>query len=240
MIIILVYIIALAIQFFSPWPVQILMMIGNYFTPDFVPVADEVAQAFIFAKTIKSGYSKFKIGKKIYDSREYIKAVTINIIKIFSFIGIIALGLYFFNLEKHDNKVVRNSFYEKDVSKINISKENLYKFGVTEDWLNKNMMFDEANKKYMWSDIQILILIKKIVLEENNEKFLKLFSKEELAIIRNTIFAEKGFSFKVGGKYRNYFDGKSWYNPVVISENDIQINETEKRLINLIKKYENQ
>lgn len=244
LIIIIIYLVALIlgliVQFFSPWWLQLIMMAGNFAVPDFIPFADEIAQALILAKTIKSTYSKTKTANKVYKigKNTVIKVSQIfKIILIGSILSLFSFCIFYFTSK--NNQIKKNIFYQSDVTKINIPKEDLYEFGITQDWISENSMYDETNKKYSFNDIQILNLVKKMVIEEKKENFLKLFSKEELAIIRNTIFAEKGFSFKVGGKYRTYFEGKSWYKPFIESQDTIEINENEKKLIFLIKKYEN-
>jgi len=73
--------------------------------------------------------------------------------------------------------------------------------------------------------------------------FVKLTSKElselsisELKIMRNEIFARKGYVFKAGGKMNNYFSKKEWYKP--IKKDVIEFSDIEKHNIELILKLE--
>ncbi|MCG8210951.1 YARHG domain-containing protein [Tenacibaculum finnmarkense] len=60
-------------------------------------------------------------------------------------------------------------------------------------------------------------------------------SKKELKILRNEIFARKGFIFSEEGEMDKYFRNKKWYLP--ISKNVI-LNYIEKKNVSLIKLYE--
>jgi hypothetical protein len=62
------------------------------------------------------------------------------------------------------------------------------------------------------------------------------FSKEEVALIRNEIFARHGYVFK-NPKYKEYFGSKSWYQPNK-NFSDKVFNAIEKANIETIKRYE--
>lgn len=64
------------------------------------------------------------------------------------------------------------------------------------------------------------------------ESDLKDKSKEELALMRNEIFARKGYIFQTE-PYKSYFNSKSWYKPN--SDFSVEMfNQTEKENINII------
>ncbi|REG92984.1 YARHG domain-containing protein [Flavobacterium aquicola] len=68
------------------------------------------------------------------------------------------------------------------------------------------------------------------------EKDLKNLKKLELEILRNTIYARHGYSFKKKN-YRQFFDAVDWYIPV--SENvDNELTSLEKNNINLLERFE--
>ncbi len=68
------------------------------------------------------------------------------------------------------------------------------------------------------------------------EKNLKNLKKLELEIIRNTIYARHGYTFKKK-TYRQFFDPVAWYIPV---SNDVslELSELEKENITLLKRFE--
>lgn len=71
------------------------------------------------------------------------------------------------------------------------------------------------------------------------EEDLVKYTKGELGIIRNEIYAKHGYIFK-NGIYKDYFGEKSWYNPsneIIDIEN--YFNDYEKANIKLLKKLEN-
>lgn len=63
------------------------------------------------------------------------------------------------------------------------------------------------------------------------------YSKYDLKIIRNEIFARNGYVFKSGGKMYNYFSKKEWYKTIV-KKNTIDFSDIEKHNIKLILKLE--
>ncbi len=68
------------------------------------------------------------------------------------------------------------------------------------------------------------------------EKQLEGKSPEELSLLRNEIYARKGYIFSEG-KYDNYFQRKSWYKPIK-SNNELTLTDIESKNINLIKSLE--
>ena len=84
-------------------------------------------------------------------------------------------------------------------------------------------------------DLQVLEKVYDEVINRGNESYLYNFSSSELAIIRNTLYARRGYRFKKK-KYQQYFASKPWYTPTTDSQNILPKNE--ERLANIIKKYE--
>ena len=84
-------------------------------------------------------------------------------------------------------------------------------------------------------DLQVLDQVYDEVINRGNESYLYNFSSSELAIIRNTLYARRGYRFKKK-KYQQYFGSKPWYTPTTDSQNILPKNE--ERLANIIKKYE--
>ena len=84
-------------------------------------------------------------------------------------------------------------------------------------------------------DLQVLEQVYDEVINRGNESYLYNFSSSELAIIRNTLYARRGYRFKKK-KYQQYFGSKPWYTPTTDSQNILPKNE--ERLANINKKYE--
>lgn len=58
------------------------------------------------------------------------------------------------------------------------------------------MMYDNKNDRYYLNDLQVLKLIEDIVIKNNKYEFLDAFSKDELGLLRNIIFARKDIFIK--------------------------------------------
>ena len=96
----------------------------------------------------------------------------------------------------------------------------------------------EENSVQVNDDNYDLIVLDKVydeVINRGNEAYLNNFSSEELAIIRNTLYAKNGYKFKKK-IYQEYFGEKSWYNPTTSSQNILT--KQEEKLANIIKRYE--
>ena len=96
----------------------------------------------------------------------------------------------------------------------------------------------EENNVQVNDDNYDLVVLDKVydeVINRGNEAYLNSFSSDELAIIRNTLYAKNGYKFKKK-EYQEYFGEKSWYNPTTSSQNILTRNE--EKLANIIKRYE--
>ena len=96
----------------------------------------------------------------------------------------------------------------------------------------------EENSVQVNEDNYDLVVLEKVydeVINRGNEAYLSNFSSDELAIIRNTLYARNGYKFKKK-EYQKYFGEKSWYNPTTSSQNILTKNE--EKLANIIKRYE--
>ena len=96
----------------------------------------------------------------------------------------------------------------------------------------------EENSVQINDDNYDLVVLDKVydeVINRGNEAYLNNFSSEELAIIRNTLYAKNGYKFKKK-EYQEYFGEKSWYNPTISSQNILT--KKEEKLANIIKRYE--
>ena len=70
--------------------------------------------------------------------------------------------------------------------------------------------------------------------------YLKRFSKAELKLMRNEIFARHGHRFKAGGAMEKHFQAQSWYQKLPAPQKPIQslLSKVEKENISLIQKAE--
>ena len=96
----------------------------------------------------------------------------------------------------------------------------------------------EENSIQVNDDNYDLVVLEKVydeVINRGNEAYLNNFSSDELAIIRNTLYARNGYKFKKK-EYQEYFGEKSWYNPTTSSQNILT--KQEEKLANIIKRYE--
>ena len=73
------------------------------------------------------------------------------------------------------------------------------------------------------------------VIVNGDKDYLSNFSANELAIIRNTIYAKKGYKFK-RKEYQKYFGAKEWYKGTTNKQNIL--NRKEQKLVDIIVKYE--
>ena len=73
------------------------------------------------------------------------------------------------------------------------------------------------------------------VIVNGDKDYLSNFSADELAIIRNTIYARKGYKFK-RKEYQKYFGAKEWYKGTTNKQNIL--NRKEQKLVDIIVKYE--
>lgn len=83
---------------------------------------------------------------------------------------------------------------------------------------NKSGIYSQASERYLTSSDLIGL------------------SQWDLKIMRNEIFARHGYIFQTD-EMRNYFSGKSWYNPRYYDVNDM-LTKVEKENITLIKNFE--
>lgn len=95
-----------------------------------------------------------------------------------------------------------------------------------------------VNKNTNDLDLKDLNNLKYEVMENGNESAFDKYSKYQLKILRNMMFAEQGFAFKEGGEMRTYFENKSWYSPIIKDQSEIQLNDYDKEFVLKLKKHE--
>ena len=127
---------------------------------------------------------------------------------------------------------VKTKEKEKEVTKDTKEKEN----AKAKEETKKEDKKEEVAKSSDNSDIKKIDEVISQVMDKKNPDYLLKFNSEELALIRNTLYARRGLKY-TKGKYKTYFEGKSWYKPSVTSGKDL-LPEKEERLVEIIRKYE--
>ena len=124
---------------------------------------------------------------------------------------------------------------EKEVTKDEVTKDTKENAKAKEE-TKKEDKKEEVAKSSDNSDIKKIDEVISQVMDKKNPDYLLKFNSEELALIRNTLYARRGLKY-TKGKYKDYFEGKSWYKPSVTSGKDL-LPEKEERLVEIIRKYE--
>ncbi|MDO5968526.1 YARHG domain-containing protein [Flavivirga aquimarina] len=105
----------------------------------------------------------------------------------------------------------------------------VYKYYIIPDnGIVKQIQLDTLNnqvRKYGFASSKLL-----------TKEDLSQYSKKELRLIRNEIFANKGYIFR-SKDLKEYFDSQGWYSPLSDNAND-KINIIERKNISLIKSFE--
>lgn len=97
------------------------------------------------------------------------------------------------------------------------------------DYSSKNTPANSVENEYLISDSDTRLL---------SEKELSSYSKDDLAIIRNEIFARHGYVFQTE-PFVGYFNSKSWYKPNSNFKGTLnELNSVEKANVELIQKLE--
>ena len=155
-------------------------------------------------------------------------------------IGVLVLGviLYFvFFKENNDYQEVSTqsaTSYSQAQPQQAVAKQSVVEKNTErQEVAQQNNIQTSSNYDY---DLEVLEKVYDEVINRGNESYLESFSLEELAIIRNTLYARKGYQFKKK-EYQEYFGQKSWYNPTTTNQNILT--KDEERLANIIKGYEN-
>lgn len=138
---------------------------------------------------------------------------------------------YFLKNSKDMMKVFKAIFsdLQKNLN-TNVNQETLNN---TESNLNTGTTSQNnvVNNQDTDQDLATLDRVYDEVINKGNTDYLNNFSRDQLAIIRNTIYARKGYIFQKE-RYRDYFSRKNWYKGTSYSENIIT--PSEKRLAELI------
>ncbi|MBS9776433.1 MAG: YARHG domain-containing protein [Fusobacterium sp.] len=102
---------------------------------------------------------------------------------------------------------------------------------------SEKLVLNDVNNDLVdnFNDLEILEDVYKEVILNNNSDYLLGFCKDDLSIIRNTIYARRGYIFK-SERFRTYFSTKDWYKGTTTNSNILP--KDEERLANIIKKYE--
>lgn len=99
-----------------------------------------------------------------------------------------------------------------------------------------NTTTDQPSNDQSAPELDELHKLMEEVVTNGNTDALNKYSKDQLRLLRNTLYAEKGYIFT--GDLKNYFDSKHWYHGTVADQDTIQLTDYEKAFINAIKQKE--
>ena len=169
------------------------------------------------------------------------------ILVVFLSIMWLALGYFIYSkLFKISREKIANEMMSEFVNTSQVSQEETNSLVALEEpiteasqeLIEEKPIVQEDNISQITDDNYDLVVLDKVydeVINRGNEAYLNNFSSDELAIIRNTLYAKNGYKFKKK-EYQKYFGEKSWYNPTTSSQNILTRNE--EKLANIIKRYE--
>ena len=168
------------------------------------------------------------------------------ILVVFLVIMWLALGYFIYSkLSKISREKIANEMMSEFVNTSQVSQEETNSLAALEEPITEasqelieEPIAQEDNISQITDDNYDLVVLDKVydeVINRGNEAYLNNFSSDELAIIRNTLYAKNGYKFKKK-EYQKYFGEKSWYNPTTSSQNILTRNE--EKLANIIKRYE--
>lgn len=169
------------------------------------------------------------------------------ILVVFLVIMWLALGYFIYSkLSKISREKIANEMMSEFVNTSQVSQEETNSLVALEEpitetsqeLIEEKPIAQEDNISQITDDNYDLVVLDKVydeVINRENEAYLNNFSSDELAIIRNTLYAKNGYKFKKK-EYQKYFGEKSWYNPTTSSQNILTRNE--EKLANIIKRYE--
>lgn len=165
-------------------------------------------------------------------------------------------GKFEFNVKKNDSLLQgtwssykkieipkRNYILQKKIFKYNPEQmlEHSRRYGDWNNFINKEETYYYGDEKYSETYEEFSTSTEKIYEINASTQLLKKkdvenLKKGDLVIIRNTIYARHGYSFK-NRPLRVFFDAQPWYIPVHTNiKNDLT--EIEKKNIQLLLKYE--
>ncbi|WP_314714770.1 YARHG domain-containing protein [Leptotrichia wadei] len=130
------------------------------------------------------------------------------------------------NINNTDNTNTKTDENNNTESNYNYSDENSSSQETTENKNSENEL-----------DLEDLNNLKYEVMDNGNESAFNKYGKNELRILRNMIYAEKGYIFK-DEELASFFNKKSWYKPEISNQDDIQLDDYDKQFILKLKKYE--
>ena len=140
----------------------------------------------------------------------------------------------FFHIKSKDNDVLemkRKEYSEDEIIDLKYIKsiEGSDLFEVMSNLYEENSSIEDE-----YGHVLSLETMENIM---KNHGILVRYSTDELNVIRNSIYARKGYVFK-DERLRRIFESQDWYNGKYRNMNDIKLTEQEKKLIEEIKDME--
>jgi hypothetical protein len=142
-----------------------------------------------------------------------------------------------YNFENLENvKIVGNKFYSNKTDGAFIKDEGNKALKLFNSWTEDGVEISSKRTIFsQWLNGEFVIAS----LKKQNLAELRKYTKSELQIMRNEIFARYFYKFKTGGEMDRHFSNQTWYKP---QHNDVSkfLTEIEKYNIQLIQKVENE
>lgn len=101
-----------------------------------------------------------------------------------------------------------------------------------------NTTTDQSSNDQSAPELDELHKLMEEVVTNGNTDALNKYSKDQLRLLRNTLYAEKGYIFT--GDLKGYFKSKPWYHGHISNQDSIPLSSEEKVFVDAIKRYENQ
>ena len=146
------------------------------------------------------------------------------ILVVFLSIMWLALGYFIYSkLFKISREKIANEMMSEFVNTSQVSQEETNSLAALEEpiteasqeLIEEKPIAQEDNISQITDDNYDLVVLDKVydeVINRGNEAYLNNFSSDELAIIRNTLYAKNGYKFKKK-EYQKYFGEKYCYKP---------------------------
>ena len=171
----------------------------------------------------KFSKSMNEIKKFFINYKKYWKVIFMiyiaGIVSVVLFIGILVFSVI------NASKALPKSDPNDGIASISTTNDN-----------NTNTTTDQSSNDQSAPELDELHKLMEEVVTNGNTDALNKYSKDQLRLLRNTLYAEKGYIFT--GDLKNYFDSKPWYHGTVVDQDTIQLTDYEKAFINAVREKE--
>ena len=176
----------------------------------------------------KFSKSMNEIKKFFINYKKYWKVIFMiyiaGIVSILLFIGILVFSVI------NASKALPKSNPNDGIASISTTNDN--------NTNTTNTTIDQPSNDQSAPELDELHKLMEEVVTNGNTDALNKYSKDQLRLLRNTLYAEKGYIFT--GDLKGYFKSKPWYHGHISNQDSITLSSEEKVFVDAIKRYENQ